>query len=136
MYVCMYVSDSGSRDFRHTRASHLWMRKLLFADTGFHSNIGWYSLCASSPHPASLSRCLRRAFPSPSALYFLTAMTTSALSVHPHLTKRGRHWPRAIVHLVSIGYPCKNESGNTDIATKGPESCDRRVKTLSELKST
>jgi hypothetical protein len=38
--------------------------------------------------------------------------------------------------LVSIGYPCKNESGNIDIATKGPESCDRRVKTLSELKST
>ncbi len=26
-----------------------------------HSNIGWYSLCASSPHPAPLSRCLRRA---------------------------------------------------------------------------
>jgi hypothetical protein len=69
-----------------------------------------------------------KSFRNPSAQNFLTAMTTSALSGHPHLTKRG-HLPRAIVLLVSTGRLA-------DIATKSPESCDRHVRTLSELKST
>jgi hypothetical protein len=97
-----------------TRRTKKKKRFLPWHSWSLHSNIGW---------PVVLTGSLS----SPSVLYTFKWRWRLSARQYIQFNQEKAIAIRAIELLVSIGYSCKNESGNTDIATIGSKGSDRRM---------